>query len=102
MVVIKARGKCTTDHISMAGAWLKYKGHLDNLANNTLIVMPSTISYPFDNVDLWSVPDLNYIFNEFEGITTNKPIKWKIIMMKRPILNVLISVDFRGLCIDSY
>ena len=62
------------------------------LENNTLIVMPSTISYPFDNVDLWSVPDLNYIFNEFEGITTNKPIKWKIIMMKRPILNVLISV----------
>ncbi|KAJ3123230.1 aconitate hydratase [Physocladia obscura] len=36
-VLVKVSGKCTTDHISAAGAWLKYKGHLDNLANNTLI-----------------------------------------------------------------
>ena len=36
-VLIKARGKCTTDHISMAGQWLRYRGHLDNIANNTLI-----------------------------------------------------------------
>jgi aconitate hydratase len=36
-LLIKARGKCTTDHISMAGPWLKYRGHLDNISNNTLI-----------------------------------------------------------------
>ncbi|KAI8844250.1 aconitate hydratase [Chytridium lagenaria] len=36
-MLVKASGKCTTDHISAAGAWLKYKGHLDNIANNTLI-----------------------------------------------------------------
>lgn len=36
-VLIKAKGKCTTDHISMAGKWLTYRGHLDNIANNTLI-----------------------------------------------------------------
>jgi len=36
-VLIKARGKCTTDHISMAGPWLKYRGHLDNISNNMLI-----------------------------------------------------------------
>lgn len=36
-LLIKAYGKCTTDHISMAGPWLKYRGHLDNIANNTLI-----------------------------------------------------------------
>jgi aconitate hydratase len=36
-VLIKAKGKCTTDHISMAGPWLRYRGHLDNIANNTLI-----------------------------------------------------------------
>jgi aconitate hydratase len=36
-LLIKARGKCTTDHISMAGPWLRYRGHLDNIANNTLI-----------------------------------------------------------------
>ena len=35
-LLIKADGKCTTDHISMAGPWLRYRGHLDNIANNTL------------------------------------------------------------------
>lgn len=37
MLLIKAKGKCTTDHISMAGPWLRYRGHLDNISNNTLI-----------------------------------------------------------------
>ncbi|UOQ76464.1 aconitate hydratase [Hymenobacter sp. 5516J-16] len=36
-LLIKAQGKCTTDHISMAGPWLKYRGHLDNISNNMLI-----------------------------------------------------------------
>eukprot|EP00911_Craspedida_sp_UC1_P000610 UC1_evm1s467 len=36
-VLIKVEGKCTTDHISMAGPWLKYRGHLDNISNNCLI-----------------------------------------------------------------
>jgi aconitate hydratase len=36
-LLIKAFGKCTTDHISMAGPWLKYRGHLDNISNNMLI-----------------------------------------------------------------
>ncbi|WP_438961926.1 aconitate hydratase [Nonlabens sp.] len=36
-LLVKAFGKCTTDHISMAGPWLRYRGHLDNIANNTLI-----------------------------------------------------------------
>jgi aconitate hydratase len=36
-LLIKAHGKCTTDHISMAGPWLKYRGHLDNISNNLLI-----------------------------------------------------------------
>jgi len=36
-LLIKAKGKCTTDHISMAGPWLKFRGHLDNIANNTFI-----------------------------------------------------------------
>lgn len=35
-LLIKAHGKCTTDHISMAGPWLRYRGHLDNISNNTL------------------------------------------------------------------
>lgn len=36
-LLIKAKGKCTTDHISMAGPWLKYRGHLDNISNNLFI-----------------------------------------------------------------
>lgn len=37
IVLLKAKGKCTTDHISMAGPWLKYRGHLDNISNNMFI-----------------------------------------------------------------
>lgn len=36
-LLLKAKGKCTTDHISMAGPWLRYRGHLDNIANNSFI-----------------------------------------------------------------
>lgn len=36
-ILIKAKGKCTTDHISMAGPWLKYRGHLENISNNCFI-----------------------------------------------------------------
>jgi len=36
-LLLKAKGKCTTDHISMAGAWLKFRGHLDNISNNLLL-----------------------------------------------------------------
>lgn len=36
-LLIKAKGKCTTDHISMAGPWLRYRGHLENISNNCLI-----------------------------------------------------------------
>ena len=37
LVLCKAKGKCTTDHISPAGKWLKYRGHLDNISNNMLL-----------------------------------------------------------------
>ena len=36
-ILIKVKGKCTTDHISAAGPWLKYRGHLENISNNLLI-----------------------------------------------------------------
>ncbi len=47
-LLIKAKGKCTTDHISMAGPWLKYRGHLDNISNNMLI---GAINYFNDQSD---------------------------------------------------
>ena len=37
LCVCQVKGKCTTDHISPAGPWLKYRGHLDNIANNMFI-----------------------------------------------------------------
>ena len=47
-LLIKAKGKCTTDHISMAGPWLKYRGHLDNISNNLLI---GAVNYFNDQTD---------------------------------------------------
>jgi aconitate hydratase len=50
VLLIKAKGKCTTDHISMAGPWLKYRGHLDNISNNTLIGAINAYSGDADKV----------------------------------------------------
>jgi aconitate hydratase len=47
-LLLKAKGKCTTDHISMAGPWLKYRGHLDNISNNMFI---GAINYFNDKAD---------------------------------------------------
>ena len=49
-LLIKAKGKCTTDHISMAGPWLKYRGHLDNISNNMLIGAVNFYNDKTDNV----------------------------------------------------
>jgi aconitate hydratase len=49
LLLIKAKGKCTTDHISMAGPWLKFRGHLDNISNNMLI---GAVNYFNDKTDL--------------------------------------------------
>jgi aconitate hydratase len=49
-LLIKAKGKCTTDHISMAGPWLKYRGHLDNISNNLLIGAVNFFNEKTDNV----------------------------------------------------
>ncbi len=57
-LLIKVKGKCTTDHISMAGVWLKYRGHLDNISNNTLI---GAINYENDKAGIVR----NVFTNEF-------------------------------------
>ncbi|MBL7914291.1 MAG: aconitate hydratase [Bacteroidia bacterium] len=49
-LLIKVKGKCTTDHISMAGPWLKYRGHLDNISNNMLIGAVNYFNDRTDNV----------------------------------------------------
>jgi aconitate hydratase len=49
-LLIKAKGKCTTDHISMAGPWLKFRGHLDNISNNMLIGALNAFNEQTDSV----------------------------------------------------
>ena len=62
-LLIKAFGKCTTDHISMAGPWLRYRGHLDNISNNTLTGAVNAFNKETDSVknqltgEYGSVPD---------------------------------------------
>ena len=60
-LLIKAKGKCTTDHISMAGPWLKYRGHLDNISENML-----TGAINFFNDKPNSV--MNYITKSYEAV----------------------------------
>jgi aconitate hydratase len=49
-LLIKVKGKCTTDHISMAGPWLNYRGHLDNISNNMLIGAVNAFNDKTDSV----------------------------------------------------
>jgi len=61
-LLIKAKGKCTTDHISMAGPWLKFRGHLDNISNNLLL---GATNYFNDKV--------NFVKNQISGIYDSTP-----------------------------
>jgi len=74
-LLIKAKGKCTTDHISMAGPWLKYRGHLDNISNNLLIGAVNAFNGETNKVrhiktgEYYKVPDLARKYKA-EGIGT--------------------------------
>ena len=64
-ILLKAKGKCTTDHISMAGPWLKFRGHLENISNNCFIgainyfndEANNVINYAGDEPTYMAVPD---------------------------------------------
>jgi aconitate hydratase len=74
-LLIKAHGKCTTDHISMAGPWLRFRGHLDNIANNTLIGAVNAFNMQTNFVknqltgEYGAVPDTQRAYKK-EGIKT--------------------------------
>nr|WP_298794807.1 aconitate hydratase [uncultured Allomuricauda sp.] len=74
-LLIKPFGKCTTDHISMAGPWLRYRGHLDNIANNTLIGAVNAFNKQTNFVknqltgEYGAVPDAQRAYKK-EGIRT--------------------------------
>jgi aconitate hydratase len=77
-VLIKVDGKCTTDHISMAGPWLKYRGHLDNISNNMLIGAINAANGEANTVknqltgEYQSVPDVARVYK-----ANNKP--WVVV-----------------------
>jgi aconitate hydratase len=60
-LLIKAKGKCTTDHISMAGFWLKYRGHLDNISNNYMIGAVNFFNDKTNHI-------LNHLTGEYESV----------------------------------
>ncbi|MCW4469096.1 aconitate hydratase [Flavobacterium sp. MFBS3-15] len=60
-LLIKAFGKCTTDHISMAGPWLRFRGHLDNISNNMLIGAVNAYNQKTNNVK-------NQVTGEYEAV----------------------------------
>ncbi len=64
-LLIKAKGKCTTDHISMAGPWLNYRGHLDNISNNLLIGALNFFNEKTDTVR-------NQLTGEWGGVPTTQ------------------------------
>lgn len=74
-LLIKAFGKCTTDHISMAGPWLRYRGHLDNISNNMLIGAVNAFNKQTNFVknqltgEYGGVPDVQRAYKK-EGIKT--------------------------------
>ncbi|SHI55716.1 aconitase [Tangfeifania diversioriginum] len=69
-LLIKALGKCTTDHISMAGPWLRFRGHLDNISNNLLIGAENAYNNESNNVknqltgEYGKVPDVQRDYKE--------------------------------------
>ena len=69
-LLIKAFGKCTTDHISMAGPWLRFRGHLDNISNNTLTGAVNAFNQETDKVksqltgEYGSVPQVQRSYKE--------------------------------------
>ena len=63
-VLIKAKGKCTTDHISMAGPWLKFRGHLENISQNCLIGAENAYNGKTNTV-------INYLTNEYHPVPTS-------------------------------
>jgi len=74
-LLIKAFGKCTTDHISMAGPWLRYRGHLDNISNNTLTGAVNAFNMETDKVknqltgEYGKVPDVQRAYKA-AGVST--------------------------------
>jgi aconitate hydratase len=77
-ILIKAAGKTTTDHISMAGPWLKYRGHLDNISNNMLIGATNIANGKANTVENFTTGE----FGTVPGVARDyksKGIRWVVV-----------------------
>jgi aconitate hydratase len=83
-VLLKAQGKCTTDHISMAGPWLKYRGHLDNISNNCFIGAINAFN-----------GEANKVINHEEGIYMGVPDSARA-YLKRGISTIVFGEENYG------
>lgn len=77
-ILIKAQGKTTTDHISMAGPWLKYRGHLDNISNNMLIGAINSANGEANKIENFTTGE----FGTVPGVARDykaKGIRWVVV-----------------------
>lgn len=78
VLLLKVKGKCTTDHISMAGPWLKFRGHLDNISNNLLIGAVNAFNLKMNSVK-------NHLTGKYEEVPAvardykSKKIAWIVV-----------------------
>ncbi|KAI7032223.1 Aconitate hydratase [Hortaea werneckii] len=77
-ILIKAQGKTTTDHISMAGPWLKYRGHLDNISNNMLIGAINSANGEANKVKNFTTGEYDAVPNTARDYK-RKGIQWVVI-----------------------
>jgi aconitate hydratase len=79
-VLLKASGKCTTDHISQAGSWLKYRGHLDKIADNTYLgAINAFTETPGIGIDVFSVDKKELSLPILARAYKNNNISWAVI-----------------------
>ena len=77
-LLIKAFGKCTTDHISMAGPWLRFRGHLDNISNNCLIGAVNAFSGLLALISKGNLGAISFISNYGDLLVLGSAFTWSI------------------------
>jgi aconitase A len=99
-VLVRVQGKCTTDHISAAGPWLKYKGHLENIANNTLIGAVNADNGKVNSAvnaitgKEGTIPEVarEYLANNIPWMIVADVSSWEMALFHPLKLNILLSI----------
>jgi aconitate hydratase len=78
-LLLKAKGKCTTDHISPAGTWLKFRGHLDNISNNCFLGAVNAFTGQAGGGKNQLTGEANKLFPEVARAYKAKGLKWVVV-----------------------